>query len=277
MRDLPHKDHFQSREMQMKRVRFIFSAIVILSVAISVQGFVKADMNAQAIVDQFNSTSGGTSMKFKYGTNYEVHLTQVTGFGFADTSAYSQGVTGGNGYFRTLCVEPTVGAYATMEATLNYVNGTSSTSNGYSLTIGAAYLYSQFAAGTLGVYSYENTSARTSSSSNLTQAIRILMGITIAANWSANPFLKHLLEINNDMAYWTELYDPNQYYEIIGDYSVFVMNNTEAGTGRDGQDFLYVAKATNSSNVPEPATLLLWGLGSLGAIGIAGKRRVRCA
>ena len=260
----------------MKSIRCLPLVIALMAVALLPQSFVKAGMNAQAIVDQFNSASGGTKMPFIYGYNYyynyyEVQLTQY-GSGFADTSAYAQGVTGGSNYYRTFCVQPNVNAYQYMEATLNYVNGTSSTSSGHVLTLGAAYLYSQFAIGELEGYNYTD-STHTTSSSNLTVAIRALMSITIVNDWAGNPFLKQLFSIENDRNYWTGAYDPNQYYDIIGNYSVFVMNNSEiGGLGRDGQDFLYVACATDSSNVPEPTTLLLWGLSSLGVFGVARKR-----
>jgi len=255
----------------MKTIRFLPPAIAFLAVALSFQNSVKADMNAQAIVDQFNSASGGTKMSFSYGYNYEVQISQ-NGSGFADTSAYEQGVTGGSNYYRTFCVQPNVGAYQNMQATLNYENGRSTTTSGHFLTIGAAYLYSQFAAGTLDGYEYAETSARTTSNSNLMSAIRYLMGIYTPLDWD-NPFMDLLLSINGSKTFWTTEYDPNQYYDVIGNYSVFVMNNSEVGgSGRDGQDFLYVANATDSV-VPEPATLLLWGLGSLGAFGIARKRK----
>jgi hypothetical protein len=264
-------------EVSMKVIRFLPLAITLWAIALFPLSFVKADMNAQAIVDQFNSASGGTQMSFSYGFNYEIKLSQY-GSGFADTSAYLQGVTGGSNYFQTFCVEPNVGAYPSMEGTLNYVNGTSSTTSGHFLTIGAAYLYSQFASGTLSGYSYDETSARATSNSQLLVAIRDLMAISVVTNWAANPFLSQLLLINGDRDFWTELYNPNQYYDVIGNYSVFVMNNNEIGTGKYGQGFLYVAEASPSSGgVPEPTTLLLWGLGSLGAIGFARKRRVQRA
>jgi len=259
----------------MKTIRFHLPAIAMLAIAtmaiaIASQRTVKADMNAQAIVDQFNRASGGTEMMFSYGFRDEANVSQYGNYGFADTSGYAQGVTGGGNFFRTFCVQPNIIARDHMEATLNYENGRSSTTDGYHLTIGAAYLYSRFAAGTLDGYDYDNISSRSGSSNELLSAIRDLMGIS-TERWTSNEFLSRLLSITNDRNFWTQAYDPNRYYDIIGNYSVFVMNNREIGTGNDGQDFLYMAKTHSSSEVPEPATVLLWGL--VGAFQAVKRRR----
>lgn len=254
------------------KTKFFYHAIAFLLVAAAVTNRASADMDAQAIVDAFNSASGGTQMLFNYSYNYEVNVAQRSGYEFADTSAYAAGVTGSSNYYRTFCVEPTVGAYSQMGATLNYADNKSTTSSGYSLSVGAAYLYSQFAAGTLDGYNYANTSARSTSSSNLLTAIRGLMGIN-TLSWT-NVFASHLLTINNDKSFWTQSYDPNQFYDVIGDYSVFVMN-CYSSTGANGQDFLYVASAKNGSDTPEPASVILWTLGSIGAFGAARKARKR--
>lgn len=253
------------------KTKIFFQAIVFLFIAVVATGVARADMNAQATVDAFNSASGGSQMVFTYSYNYEVNLTQRSGYSFADTSAYEDGVTGSSNYYRTFCVEPNVGAYTMMGATLNYENGKSTTSSGYSLSVGAAYLYSQFAAGSLEGYTYNNTSARSTSSSNLLSAIRGLMGIS-TLSWT-NAFTNYLLTINSDKNFWTQTYDPNQYYDVIGDYSVFVMNCYSSTNGANGQDFLYVASAKDSSDTPEPASVLLWTLGSFGALGAARRAR----
>jgi hypothetical protein len=233
-----------------------------------------ADMNAQAIVDQFNSASGGTAMQFTFGWDNEVKLTQYSPSGFADTSAYLQGVTGGSDYYKTFCVQPNVGVTLNTEAKLSYINNGSKTTSGYYLTIGTAYLYSQFAAGTLTGYLYDSSNGvyqQQKYYENLLIALRMTMGI-YNYEWDTNPFTSLLLETFGQ-SFWTQVYDPNQYYGIIGNYSVFVMNNREIGTGVNSQDFLYVAQASNSSDVPEPTTILLWGLGGLGALAARKKRK----
>ncbi len=256
----------------MKKIRFFSLAMAFWVVALSIQGPVRADMGAQGIVNRFNAASGGTKMQFNYGSNYEVEISQRAGYGFADTSAYAQGVTGGPNFYRTLCVEPTVGVTSQMSATLNYANNKTTTSSGYALTLGAAYIYSKFATGTLSGYTYDNNGYRSNTFSSMSSAIRGLMGLN-TMSWTSG-FALQLLSINNDKSFWTQAYDPNKYYSVIGDYSVFVMNCYNS-SGGDGQDFLYVAKASNSSDVPEPASVLLWGLGSLGAFGATRRARNR--
>ena len=293
---LSQADIFTVR-FKMKPIRILSLLTTIMVIAMTGRSFVNADMNAQSIVDKFNNASGGTTMQFMFSMGeglYKTGEAQVKqiGSGFADASAYAQSVTGGSDYYRTFCVQPEVSAHQYMEAKLNYVDGKSTTTSGHSLTLGAAYLYTQFATGVLEGYDYTDTTdggTRVSSSVNLLVAIRACMDITVVSNWAANPFLKQLLLIDDDRENWMGLYDPNQYYDIIGDYSVFVMNNTEIGTGQDGQDFLYLAKTPQTpgepgdpeiteppcpgTDAPEPTTLLLWGLGSLGVFGYAKKRK----
>lgn len=264
----------------MKMIRSLSLVMSLLVITMITPSFVLADMNAADIVNQFNTGSGQPRTLFSYGSNgYEVQLTQVNSLNHVDTSAYLQGVTGGRNYFSTVCVEPTVGVYSTMSSVLNYANNTSSNSLGNSLTVGAAYLYSQFAVGTLGVgtsftYNYSNTSARSTSYNNLVSAIRGLMGVSgYSPDWN-NPFMKLLLSVQYDKDLWTNKYDPNQYYDVIGNYSVFVMNNRDSSGTYNSQNFLYVTK-TNGSDVPEPATIFLWGLGSLGALAVKRTRNCR--
>lgn len=250
----------------MKKIRILsWTLMTVVTFILSVQS-VKADLNAQAIVDRFNASSGGTMLQATAYYSAEMKILKQNGYGFADTSAYQQGVTATSEYFNTFCVEPNVTYGKMATAKLNYQNGKSTTSNGYSLTIGAAYLYSQFAAGTLDNYRFSNLTARYDDEVILNKAIQQLMKITNDTNsWASNVFLKALLTINMDKDFWLQTYDPNRYYDVIGDYSVFVMNCYQAN-GSDSQDFLYVAKASPSQgDVPEPATVGLWLLGLGGA------------
>jgi hypothetical protein len=243
-------------------------------VSLSLLSQAKADLNAQEIVDQFNSASGGNLLKFStvFSLNSsEVKISQRSGYGFVDTSAYT-GASGTSTSYQSFCVEPTAYATNNMSAELNYADGVSKTSQGYTLSLGAAYLYMKFATGTLEGFDYNNASNATA----LRDGIRTLIGLPGSTSWINNAYLMQLLMINSDQNSWTQAYNPNSYYNIIGNYSVFVMNcyQDDAGT-TNGQDFLYLSNASQVSGTPEPASILLWGLGSLGMCGFAFRRRAK--
>jgi hypothetical protein len=246
-------------------------------VSLSFLSQAKADLNAQEIVNQFNSASGGNVLKYSYSSsNNEIKISQRSGYGFADTSAYAA-TTGTSTSYQSFCIEPSGGVTSNMTAELNYANGISQTSQGKTLSLGAAYLYKQFATGNLTGFDYVNASTRSSNAGALRDAIRTLIGITGYATWSSNTYLLQLLTINSDQTYWMQAYNPNSYYNIIGDYSIFVMNcyTNDAGT-TNGQDFLYLSNATSTSaGTPEPATLLLWCLGSAGICGLTARRHAK--
>ena len=220
-----------------------------------------------------------------------------------DLSAYKIGTTAGNGtgtnfYFQTFCVAFDMDSYAgsSSNGQLNYeYHGNVSQTNTHNynqLTLGVAYLYKEFAAGTLNVYGYDYTNGdgRIASAVMLQEAIWYLMGMgttgqdragylaqmTSNTDWSNNDniFLNHLRSLNGNLGTWTAIYDPtNNYSGLMGDSKVFVMN-TEVftrGGGNPTQDVLYVTRG--GGNVPEPATFLLWTLGSLGAAGVAYRKR----
>ena len=233
----------------MKTMRHLTLTMVFFAVAMFTMNFALADMNAQGIVNQFNNTPDGQRTLFNYSMDdYGVRLTQVNGINHVDTSAYKQGVFGDSNSFRTLCIQPKVGVNNPMSMVLNYANNTSTSSTGQSLSVGAAYLYSQYAAGTLQGYNHYPLSA---SYGYLLSAVHGLIGLN-PVDWD-NTFMKLLLRINSDEDYWTQTYDPNKYYDDIGDYSVFIINCYDANGNGGYQNFLYVAKASNSSDTPEPA------------------------
>lgn len=105
---------------------------------------------------------------------------------------------------------------------------------------GTAYLYSQFAAGTLSGYDYLNASNRKSDAGSLQRAIWYLEG-EITAFDTTNEFYQLTIGIENYAQ------DAN------GAFGVQVLNLTDANNGVH-QDQLYVTA------VPEPSVLVLLGI-----------------
>lgn len=241
-------------------------------------GSASADFNASQFVSGFNGTNGGKGFVFSGYTmvNAEEQLTGT----MIDYSAYNSGKsTGGSSYMRTFCIEPDTPLAGPGYALLNYSNGQTTTTSNVAVTIGAAWLYSQFATGNLDNFNYTNSGSRNGDSAALRSAIQHAMNLytdSATYDWSGNRYLSLLLDINPDKNYWMGAYDPNQRYDAIGDYAVFAMN-VYSGVNYPNQDLLYVVKAEygngGGGDVPEPATILLWSLGSLGAAGAAWRKR----
>lgn len=253
-------------------------------------GSVFADFDATQFALQFNGLNNGQGFRYNYttangsivGTGSELQLSNQAGTAPVDFSAYSPShYTGGANYMRTFCIEPNVSTIANSGmADLNYQNGQTRTSSGFAVKLGTAVLYSQFAGGHLNNFTYTSI-GRNADYSALKSAIQATMGLAGFENynWSANRYLSQLLSLNSDKNYWKGAYDPNKYYQEVGDYAVYAMN-VYNNNGGNTQDFLYVTQATYSNNnggpdpsVPEPATILLWSLGALGVAGTSWRRR----
>ena len=296
------------------RFRKHWLLVLTLGVSMTIGQKVFADLiggvslGAQNVVDAYNSLNGGKGFRFGYcwgaqdapyqiyykdvvsnTTNLEAYENQYPG------SAMELISLGWAGYdltrlFRTFCVEPETpggGIGRNDVAKLNYSGSSTHVDpSGVALTVGAAYLYTQFSQDALlGIFP-ENT-ARDSAEKVIGNAIRYLMGYTSEVGqlnnqgWDNN-VLQYLLTVNNDRDYWLGVYNPDAYYTEIGNYSVFVMNVWESN-GTNSQDFLYLAKAdipydpSVGGDVPEPAALLLWTLGGLGLVcsSRAHKRRMK--
>jgi hypothetical protein len=212
-----------------------------------------------------------------------------------DLSAYEIGLTANDGtgtdfYFQTFCVAPEMPIISnmTLNGQLSYeLNeaGTSNVtrvSNGTSLTGGVAWLYKEFAAGTLDGYFYNNAESvdnRVNSAVLLQDAIWFLMGymnfmVDPDTDWDNNVYLQQLDNmVEYSREFWQSDYDFGANHVLMGDDKVFVMNVTVAlNAGNKSQDVLYVIR-DNSNPVPEPASILFWMLGSLGAAGAAYRKR----
>ena len=263
---------------EMKKLIKIFTPILLVLFFVTGERIVKADLNASQIATQINAMNGGKGLVTTFNTNSlttsESIFTTASGYANPDTSAYGSQAAGSN-YFKSFCVEPNVYIYDNekVSMTVNYANGKTVTTSGLALTLGAAKLYKDFATMALGNYDYSNASGQlANNATQLTTAIHVLIGAATIANWSQNIYLSQLLAINSQQSYWTATYDPGRQYAEVGNYSVFVLNISDFTTGVDCQDHLFLVK-TSGSSAPEPASLILWGLGSLGVFGVSFARK----
>ena len=258
-----------------KTLATLFAAILVAIVFCGNYSF--ADFDARNIQQGFDAMNSGDDFIFTFKADSQGGdiLTSANGKDDVDITAYSSPLGRGGfdtlqqSYFRTFCVEPgaSVKENEVLIGTLNYeLKGTemvTQTSSGDELTLGAAILYKEFAV--------DGRSA-----ASLREAILVLMGMNSITNWANNAHLWYLYKINQDKDVWTANYDPAQYHDMIGDYCVFIMDVVSA-TDRQGnrQDFLYIAKVNTNTDVPEPASLLLWTLGGLGAVSTSWARKRR--
>ena len=180
-------------------------------------------------------------------------------------------------------------------AKLNYdaTTGMSRNRDGVALSVGAAVLYQHYASVTLNSWagynifdygSLPNSGQRSCDASLLLSAMMILNHATSAnsVDWTTNKYLQYLMSIRNDQNYWVRDYNTNLRYPELGNFAVFMVEIN----GGSSQSQLYVTYASHlgsykggngngngNGHAPEPATLLLWSLGSLGVFGFRQYRK----
>ena len=267
-----------------KTLANLFAAMLVATVFCGNNLF--ADFDVRKIQDSF--VNGGKEFFFTYKEDSQGDiLTSANGKDDVDIAAYNTqfGRSGSvleQTYFRTFCIEPDSPAVnkdnenEILVGTLNYVYDESEwvtqTSSNVELSLGAAVLYKEFAVGT--------RSTGDSLKESLREAILVLLSIRTIRSWADNDHLAYLWSIIPDAGAWTVNYDPSKYNALIGDYCVFVLNvvssdDTLSAKDQARQDFLYIAKVNTSTDVPEPASLLLWTLGGIGVAAASWGRKRR--
>lgn len=278
--------------MKQKKITRIGLIAALLLLA---PGMVAADFNALDYVMSFNAMNSNQGISFQlvsgtgYGDSAEVRLTS-TGIGtFADTSAYStSNQISGSNYFSSFCVSNesfTIGA--TANGKLNYDYGVTRTRDELAITLGAAWLYKLFATGEINsvlggynslgepMYIYSIFPERNANAAAFQQALKMLIGADQTTSWNSNNYTYTLIQYAMDtmgmtssqaMNFWTQNYALNTNYDLMGDYVVFSMYSSQGS-------YLYMTtKSGGGSDVPEPATILIWTLGGMGLAGSAWRR-----
>jgi hypothetical protein len=180
--------------------------------------------------------------------------------GAADISSwgYNSGLSGQT-YFQTFCVEYNEEFYPGTSygvAISSRAMYGSQPPTGDPISIGTAWLFSQFAGGTLSGYDYSYGSGRSSSTSAgaLQQAI---WWLEAEPNGARNSFIDTAETALYGVGHTGGIYDTDILTDANGAFGVVVLNLGDAGKV---QDQLFIAPELASVPVPEPTTVIAGAL-----------------
>lgn len=189
------------------------------------------------------------------GSGGEFNVSPVTGVGYSSLDLYNN--TSGQLGFGTFCIDRNVGITVPGQYTA-VVNASGITSSGDAITLGTAWLFSQFAQGTLSGYDYTDisggtSSGRATSALNLQLALWTLQGSYSYPDPTVNSFLNLIIAKFGSLAAAEVAAD--------GAYDVGALNLYNTSTGDAVQPMLTLLPDGGSALI-----LLGMGLSSMALI-----------
>jgi hypothetical protein len=233
----------RKRKVEMKKLCL---AIAIVGMMVTRSLFASMEVTLYQDTGSYSYGNGG---EFRAVGNAD--LNNVVNWAAYRASTASQGA-----YFQTFCIEDSEYFYpgTTYAASTgnNALYGAVGSSPGTPVTMGTAWLYSQFAAGTLGAYHYAYGGTRTPDAGAVQQAIWYFQGETVGAHNA-----------------WAVLAEANVANAFAAANGAFGVQALTLGAPGQVQDQLVIV-------VPEPTTVIAGaGALALALLGIGGARRSR--